>query len=401
MSSLRATLAYHFLLRCFFGIGGALAVTYIQLRLERFPGPFLPLFFWCLICSSVLGTGPSLAVIAISTLLTNYCFVAPALTFHYDGIAAMSSVAFATMALMGLWFLTSIFRHTRLQENMLRQAQETAAKKEKLAEALEAAVRIRDNFVATASHELRTPLTHLYLRVQKWNRKLTQTDFTFAHEQMVAAWSEQQRGVERLVRMVDQLLDVSRIDLDRLDLRPTYFSISEVLGDIKERFLDELREANSELILSGRDAVNWAWDRERFDQVVSNLVSNALKYAPGTLIVVSWVEWKDTVKISVQDFGPGLSQEAQKVAFGRFERMHAGDTAVPGLGLGLWICRKVVEGAGGTIELASENGMGCKFLLTLPGLCTQSSVAGVDYRPSLEVHRQDGGMVLAVSPSRR
>src|SRR5262249_28183065 len=140
--------------------------------------------------------------------------------------------------------------------------------------AAEDAVRVRDDFVATAGHELKTPLAALLLHVQSMQRSLKSgrpVDVTDRVEKLA-------RSGLRLERLVNQLLDVARIAGGRLGLDPEPLELGALVREVATRFADEIAEAKSLISVHGDDEVNGFWDRLRIDQVLTNLLSNALKY---------------------------------------------------------------------------------------------------------------------------
>lgn len=355
-----------------------MAIGWLQARVGAVAAPMLPLFFWVLLCAASLGPAPSMFVLVAAAALSNVLMVPPYTQLHLSGQPALYSAGFVTMSLMSLWFLTSIVRHARLQDELLARAHEDAQKNAEMALALQRAVAARDDFVATAGHELKTPLTQLYLRAQRLAAKV-QAD---PRQPLDPSWlrrsaAEQLRGLERLIRLVEQLLDATRIDAQKLAYVPCAFSVPELVQELVARYREEAERAGCDLQVRGADCDGWRWDRERFDQVLCNLVGNALKYAEGSPIFVQWTCVDATLRVAVSDFGPGLSQAAQAQVFRRFARDEGERPTTPGLGLGLWISRQIVEGAGGTLTLRSEVGLGAQFVLTLPTLQAQTGAGAV------------------------
>jgi len=172
------------------------------------------------------------------------------------------------------------------------------------------------------------------------------------------------RNVERLSRLITNLLDISRIGEGRLALELEPVDLSDLVCEVAGRFEDELSRAGSTLQLDVPGPVVGRWDRLRLDQVVTNLVANAVKYGPGKPIEV-WVRTDgDRVDLAVRDHGIGIPREAQQRIFERFERA-VSDRHFGGFGLGLWISRRIVESLGGTIGVESEPGQGATFTVEL------------------------------------
>ena len=227
------------------------------------------------------------------------------------------------------------------------------------------AVLARDEFLSIASHELKTPLTSLTLQLQMLTRSIKPEEGIVPSPEKLAktaAMSLQQ--AERLRRLTDDLLDVSRIQARRLMLALSHFNLSQLVAETVERFGEEFARAECTLSLTLSEEVVGTWDRSRIEQALVNLVSNALKYAPGTPIGIAVMRINDRAQLVVQDAGPGIPLTRQSRIFERFER--AGSRNVSGLGLGLFIVKEIIEAHQGTIAVVSEEGGGAKFVVTLP-----------------------------------
>lgn len=218
----------------------------------------------------------------------------------------------------------------------------------------EEAVRLRDEFLVIAAHELKTPLTALGLQLQKLERQVPQASAGIAL-----------RSARRLGALVDTLLDVSRIAAGRLTLEVRECDLSELAREVAERWRDEASRAGSELILDAGAPVRGRWDPLRIDQVVENLLGNALKYAPGKPVRISVAPRDGRAELAVADEGPGIPPGAEERIFRRFERA-ADMRNYGGLGLGLYIAREIVEAHGGTISVAGGGKTGATFRILLP-----------------------------------
>lgn len=224
----------------------------------------------------------------------------------------------------------------------------------------EDALRVREEFLSVASHELRTPVTALELQLEmllRMNAKARE----IPRDRLELARAQ----VLRLARLVDQLLDVSRISAGRLQLDIDRFDLAELTREVTARYREQARRVGSSLeVTVGAEAVG-AWDRARIEQVLTNLVTNAIKYGQGQPIEIDVRSSGDRALVSVRDHGIGISPEDQARVFAQFER------AVPqrrygGLGLGLWIVRQIVEAHGGTVRVESSPGAGSTFVVELP-----------------------------------
>ncbi len=230
-------------------------------------------------------------------------------------------------------------------------------------EALRKADRLKDEFLSMASHELRTPLTTLRIHTEALARSLRKA--RLGDELVGRKLSSMDAQLGRLDALVKTLLDVSRIVDGRIEMDREEFDLAKLAGEAIERFAYAAERSGTELRLRAR-AVVGRWDRNRLDQVLTNLIDNAIKYAPGQPVEVSVDEHDGRAQLVVRDHGIGISPESQARIFERFERA-AEARSFGGLGLGLWIARQMVEAHGGSISVASSPGAGSTFTVTLPG----------------------------------
>jgi PAS domain S-box-containing protein len=227
------------------------------------------------------------------------------------------------------------------------------------------AVGIRDQFLSIASHELRTPLTSLTLQLSGISRHVSAGTFTsLPAEKIEARVGRMEQQVARLTTLVDELLDVSRISAGRLAVDRQPADLVEIVKEVVERLGDEAQRAGSPINLEAPESLPGSWDRNRLDQVVTNLVGNAIKYAGGKPIDVELKRKGESAYFAVRDRGLGISEGDQKRIFEQFER--AAPPGISGFGLGLWIVRRIVEGHGGRIEVESRLGEGASFVMQLP-----------------------------------
>ena len=214
----------------------------------------------------------------------------------------------------------------------------------------EEAVRLRDEFLSIAAHELRTPLSAVQLQLQGLLERPEGLDSRTRTKVERAC-----RSGERLVTLVDTLLDVSRITTGSLNLTPSHFDLTLAVHDVVERFREHAVRAGSTVTLRSHSGLEGRWDRLRIEQVVTNLLTNALKYAPGTPVEITLGGTERDVTITISDEGPGIPESAQERVFLRFERA-APTRNFGGLGLGLYVARQIVEAHGGEIPSPSPPG---------------------------------------------
>jgi PAS domain S-box-containing protein len=230
------------------------------------------------------------------------------------------------------------------------------------------AVRARDEFLSIASHELRTPLTSQQLQLQGILRQVTKGHpEALSPDRMLRTLELIKRQGDRLTHLVSNLLDLSRINVGRLSLELTDTNLEDVLAAVLERLKEEIRRSGSTVNIRVDKNASGRWDALRIDQVVENLVTNALKYGNQKPIDVSVTSEDSSVALVVQDQGIGIDPSDQSRLFRPFERA-ASSRQYGGLGMGLFIVRQIVEAHGGSIQLKSAPGSGSAFTVRLPRL---------------------------------
>jgi PAS domain S-box-containing protein len=230
----------------------------------------------------------------------------------------------------------------------------------RLYRAAQRAVALRDEFLSIASHELRTPLTSLLLQLQTLSRMMVDEE-----PKVTVKLDKAVQQTRRLEKLIENLLDVSRIISGKLTLEIEDVDAAELVRDVAERFADEAARAECPIQVELKSAPYGHWDRVRLEQVVTNLLSNAVRYAPGGAILVRVEEDEGVARLSVIDHGVGIAPDALGRIFGRFERAADGPHH-GGLGLGLYITRSIVEAHGGQIRVSSQVGQGSRFVVELP-----------------------------------
>jgi signal transduction histidine kinase len=247
----------------------------------------------------------------------------------------------------------------RDQETLLKQLQNTQLE-------LEQAVRMRDDFMSIVAHEVRTPLNGLILETQLRKMHLARDNAAaFTLDKMHAMVDRDERQIKSLIRLIEDMLDVSRIRIGKLSIRPTRFDLSTLVRDVLHNFSQQIDAAETSVTLDAEQPVIGNWDEFRIEQVISNLLTNALRYGAKSPITVKVYSAGGQALVDVQDQGIGISEENQKRIFQQFERVSA-KHAVAGLGLGLFISEQIVAAHGGTITVQSRIGEGALFRVCLP-----------------------------------
>ncbi|WP_146210188.1 ATP-binding protein [Vitiosangium sp. GDMCC 1.1324] len=236
---------------------------------------------------------------------------------------------------------------------------------EALATDLQKALQIRDDFLSVASHELKTPLTSLQLQLQLLWRSLPEHDSDGSPHPARKRIEATRRPAERLHQLVNNLLDVSRIRAGRLALEHETVDFAALLQDVVARAEADAAGAGCKLVLQAGSPVIGRWDRLRLEQVVTNLLSNAIKYGASHPVELTVIQDGPFARLTVRDYGIGIAPENQARIFHRFERA-VSERHYGGFGLGLWICKQIVESLGGDIRVESQPGLGATFIVALP-----------------------------------
>ncbi|SEK81775.1 Signal transduction histidine kinase [Stigmatella aurantiaca] len=224
----------------------------------------------------------------------------------------------------------------------------------------------RDEFLSIASHELKTPITSLRMQLQMTERNVKPEEGRApSPERLAKALRVSLIQVDRLTSLVDDLLDLARIRTGTLDLDFKEADLAQLASDMLERFAGQLALAGCQVRLEAPPGLLGVWDGRRLEQVLTNLVSNAVRYAPGGLLAVRLSEEGDLVRLEVRDQGPGVPDALRETIFDRFDRgMASRNTG--GLGLGLFISKQIVSAHGGTIAVENPPGGGACFVVLLP-----------------------------------
>jgi two-component system, OmpR family, sensor histidine kinase VicK len=237
--------------------------------------------------------------------------------------------------------------------------------KEQIARAqAEDALRERDEFLALASHELKTPAATLSATAQLLSRQLDRQG-SLTPDQLRRGLERLQEQSQRMARLVANLLDVSRINAGKMAIQPQLIDVRKLVDDVTASC--QLTTSQHTLLVRGPDALQAVLDPIRIEQVLTNLLDNAIKYSPhGGPIEVELAETEPgMVCVSVRDYGMGIPQDRRERLFERFYRAHP-DSQVSGMGLGLFITQHLVELHGGAISVESPFGGGALFTVRLP-----------------------------------
>lgn len=263
-------------------------------------------------------------------------------------------------AIVGMWI-------THALREQIVEVERTAERTRSLQELADA----KNEFISSVSHELRTPLTVILGFTEVLERGLadTMTDRQKAQLQAIG------RNGTHLNRLISDLLDLTRLEAGKMALTKDDFDLDQLLHEVTEGF--ELIFAEKKQSLSFESATENVWingDSGRITQVLMNLLSNASKYSPPETTTTLRSSYADgSVQITVQDQGQGISEKDQQNLFTMFYRTNdAAASTTPGNGIGLYLCKRIVEFHGGEISIESQPGKGTAMTFTLPGASLRS-----------------------------
>ena len=229
-------------------------------------------------------------------------------------------------------------------------------------EVAEKAVKTRDNFISSASHELKTPVTSIKIYMQGIRRRL-EKDGNKSNQEYFEKVDNQ---IHRLTLLVEDLLSVSKLEHGKLQLNIKEFDINDLIKEAVDSIQDA--SAHHKIIFLRKSTKKVLGDRYRMYQVLTNLLTNAIKYSPlADKVIIKVLPRKDSVVVTVEDFGIGIDPEEQKNIFTSFYRVTASEERTfPGMGMGLFIANEIVKRHGGTITVKSKKGKGSEFSFSLP-----------------------------------
>ncbi len=255
--------------------------------------------------------------------------------------------------------LDELERSRREQEVLLDELRHTKAE-------LEDAVRMRDDFMSIVSHEMKTPLNTLILEVQLRKLQLARHNLAaFSEDKLRQMVDKDERQIQSLIRLIDDMLDVSRIRTGKLSIRPTPVDIGKLVASVVDNFAPQMEASGCILQFQQCEPLQGVWDEFRIEQVVANLLTNAMRYGAGQPVQVSVSRRGEYACVEVRDHGIGISPASLERIFCQFERAEGSESSA-GLGLGLYIAEQIVTAHGGRIQVESEAGEGALFRVLLP-----------------------------------
>jgi signal transduction histidine kinase/putative methionine-R-sulfoxide reductase with GAF domain len=273
------------------------------------------------------------------------------------------------IGVMSFWLAASARRYddgdVRLAEDLAHRVA-LAADNARHYEEARRAIGARDEFISIASHELKTPLTTVKGYVQLLGRHINA--FPANAERIHRTIDQLQGQVNRFEELVDELLDVSRVQSGHIRLRREACDVRQIVVQIVDRFQQELEDGTAHrIVVDAPKPIRGRWDSARLDQVITNLIANALNYSPdGGTIRVSAHRYLYGVEVMVSDEGVGIPADERARVFQPFMRGRRASESTPGAGLGLFISNEIVLRHGGSLSFESEPSAGSVFIMQLP-----------------------------------
>lgn len=345
----------------------------IQTRMKFHKSKRLELIFFCLlICTAVILIYTPVSRHFHSLLFRPYCLfpimIWMAVRFDSLGVVIVNLALNGAMVVGAVLGIVPYSSGSLVERTFIHQL--IAMTLGLTGFVLAAAIREREwaldaktQFISVASHELKTPITALKLQYDSLSRQ-------FERDEKMSTLSIQNflqragRQISRLNLVIEELLNTARLEQGTFDLNISDIKLSVLLRNILETLSPNFAAARTEAKLVIQDELVAHWDPFRMEQVLTNILSNAIKYAPGKPIEVSVTSENKWALIKIKDYGPGIDLQNKEQIFNRFVR--AGQRTVEGIGLGLFIARQIVLAHGGQIEVQSTLGEGATFEIRMP-----------------------------------
>jgi signal transduction histidine kinase len=317
---------------------------------------------------SAWAVGAYVVVVAVSAVLSSLqsLFAYSLLTVALGvSISLLERSLLHTIFLPGLVTMTIVSNLALRYRLLLEQERLELARAQAARAAAEAEVALRDEFISIASHELNTPLATLKLSFKQISRAATSADEPASLRAVAPAAERCERQLVRLVRLVDALLDASQIASGTIPLQIETVCLMESVRDAVHALAEEATRAGSLVEVTGDGTVTGQWDPTRVEQLITNLVRNAVTFGRGLPVRVTVSGDANRARLVVADQGIGIPRDQHARIFDRFQRavsaQHYG-----GLGLGLYVVKQVVDAHGGSVRVESDPGSGAVFTVELP-----------------------------------
>jgi len=228
-------------------------------------------------------------------------------------------------------------------------------------------IKSRDQFLSIISHELKTPLTVMLLNLHSLSKSVQSDSLaSFSIHELIKVLKNSEQQIKWLTSMTNDLLNVSLITTDRMDLQLENTDLVVITRQVTESFSETLKREKNKIKIQAKSAVVGKWDKVRIEQVITNLISNAIKYGNSKPIEIKIFKKGNQGKFIIKDQGVGIPPHEQKVIFDLFKRASGPGEYKKGLGVGLFITSQIVKIHGGKIKVSSTLSKGTTFTIELP-----------------------------------
>lgn len=226
---------------------------------------------------------------------------------------------------------------------------------------------MRDTFLSICSHELKNPLTVLIMEANIIQKKIAlNDDSVFDHDKIKRMLQNSSKQLDRLNRLVDEMLDLHRIKSGNLTMRLENLDIVELIRNVILTNIGRDNELKDKITFYCEEVVFGEFDAFRIEQVINNLFTNSIKYGDNKPVEIIFNKLDKFVKITFKDQGIGIDKSDQERIFNRFERVKKNEKNIKGVGLGLYVTKQIIEAHQGTIQVSSQIGTGSTFEVILP-----------------------------------
>jgi signal transduction histidine kinase len=296
----------------------------------------------------------------------------PVLAYLFADIGSISTVIdillFVVASALTIWLIEK-YRRTDIDNKHKEEILKYQAKVLELEsqnKIMNQEIKLRDEFLSIASHELKTPLTSMLLKLQTVLHNIRSVSLAnFSVENLLKMLETAEDQTKRLSRMINDLLNISLITTGRMNMEPSKSDLGEVVTKVVDEFSEKAEKDGCILKLSVEQNLDCHIDKLRIEQVISNLISNAIKYGNSKPVEIVATKKNSHAIIVVKDNGIGIDAKNKDKIFGLFER-GVEKTNYKGLGVGLYIANQIIKAHGGNIKVRSKPGAGSTFTVALP-----------------------------------
>lgn len=305
----------------------------------------------------------------LSAVILLYYFTSPFGADVFLQISGLTKfVLFACEGSIISYIIDNIGKRKEIEKykSRIQELKEKIEEQELLNVTLQKEIRSRDEFLSIASHELKTPLTSMLLQTQHALHNIKNVSLAhFSIENLLKMLETVENQTRRLSKMINDFLNISLINTGNLQLEYGEVNLNKLVQTVIDEFSPRIKEEQYVVTYDQVDKITGYWDKTRLEQVISNIISNAIKYGSGKPIEVTVRNHYSRAQVVVKDHGIGVPKDKQKKVFELFERGVPQDQ-YKGLGVGLFITNEIVKAHFGELHFTSRSNHGSVFTITLP-----------------------------------